>query len=225
MMHVCSSAGIALGFIDNWGDAMPGKFIVFEGPDGCGKSTMVEAAERHLAVRKVPTTFVRDPGGTDIGTEVRKILLDPNNSEMAPMTELLLYVASRAQLVSEIIRPALDRGEVVVSDRFTISTMAYQGVHGVIPEEQLRSTVELGLDGLTPDHVIILDVPAEIGLARVGREQDRMEQKGLLFHEEVRQRYLGYADGAPDGLISVVDASQVLLEVKRRVLEIIDAAI
>jgi len=139
------------------------------------------------------------------------------------MTELLLYVASRAQMVNEIIRPALEQGKIVVSDRYTISTLVYQGVAAVLPEEDLRRVVNLGVDNAQPDHVILLDLPAQIGLGRVGKDKDRMEDKGLDFHEEVRQRYLGYADGAPAGTIHVVDASQTLLTVKKDVLEVLDA--
>ncbi|MBN2710896.1 MAG: dTMP kinase [Planctomycetes bacterium] len=201
---------------------MPGKFIVFEGPDGCGKSTMVEAARRHFKVKGVAATFVQDPGGTDIGQQIRKILLDKHNDAMCPMTELMLYVASRAQLVAEIIRPALERGEVVVSDRFTASTLAYQGVAGSVPEDKLKEMVKFSADGLEPDHVILLDVPAEIGLERVGSSKDRMELKGLVFFEEVRQRYLGFADGMPEDKVSVLDASRSVLEVQREMLDILD---
>lgn len=201
---------------------MAGSFIVFEGPDGSGKSSMVEEARRHLEVKGVAASFVQDPGGTKIGQQLRSVLLDAKNAEMCALTELLLYVASRAQLVEEVIRPALERGEVVVSDRFTMSTLVYQGVNGALPEKRLKEVVGLGVEAVRPDHVILLDVPAETGLARVGKSRDRMEQKGLLFFEEVRQRYLGQADAMPDDSITVIDASRTVLEVKKDVIEALD---
>jgi dTMP kinase len=201
---------------------LAGKFIVFEGPDGCGKSTMLEAARRHLEVKGIDAVFVQDPGGTKIGGQLRKVLLDKKNSEMCAMTELLLYVASRAQLVEEVILPALNDGRLVVSDRFTVSTLAYQGAAGAVPEGKLREVVSLGVGNLCPDRVILLDVPAGVGLERVGKSKDRMELKGLKFFEDVRSRYLGFADASSADRVTVVDACASILEVKREVLEIID---
>lgn len=202
---------------------MKGKFILFEGPDGCGKSSMVEATRRHLEVKGMEAVFVQDPGGTPIGQQLRKVLLNKDNAEMCAMTELLLYVASRAQLVAETIKPALDEGKTVIADRFFLSTLVYQGVAGAMPEEQLKEIVKLGTESVKPDHVILLDVPADIGLARVGKERDRMELKGLRFFEEVRQRYLGYADAMPESRLTIVDAARPILEVKKDVLDLLDA--
>lgn len=201
-----------------------GRFIVLEGPDGSGKSTLARAVAEHLAARGREPVLTRDPDGTAVGAAIREILLDPARGELAPMAELLLFCASRAQLVAEVIRPALAEGRVVLSDRFTLSTLAYQGVLGVVEEPELRRLVTLSAGGLRPDHVVLLDVPPETGLRRLGREPDRMERKGLAFQEEVRQRYLGYADGAPEGSVTVVDASAPLETVRRRVLEIVEAA-
>lgn len=202
---------------------MRGKFIVFEGPDGCGKSTMLEAARRHLAATGRSAVFVQDPGGTEIGAQIRKILLSRKNESMCAATELLLYVASRAQLAAEVIVPALERGETVISDRYTLSTLVYQGVSRSLPETELRHVTQTGL-GLAaePDMVILLDVPVETGMSRVGGHKDRMEAKGDLFHQEVRQRYLGFAAGAPEEKVRVVDANRTVLEVKKEVLEILD---
>ncbi len=206
---------------------MAGKFIVLEGPDGSGKSSMIEEIKGHLRVKGRDALFVRDPGGTAIGGRIREILLDREHENMTPMTELLLYVASRAQLVGEVIRPALAKGRLVFADRFHISTLVYQGVegvlqHGEIGEQELREIVEKGHRGVEPDHILFLDVPAEVGLERVGREQDRMEQKGLLFFTEVRQRYLGFADALPTEKATIIDAARPILEVTREVLEVID---
>lgn len=204
---------------------MPGTFIVFEGPDGSGKSSMVAAARSHLAEIGVPATFVRDPGGTSIGGRIREVLLDAANSEMCAMTELLLYVASRAQLVEETIRPALERGEVVVSDRFTLSTLVYQGVAGALPKERLAEVVCLGVEEVQPDCVLLLDVPAEVGLERVGASRDRMEQKGLEFFRAVRQGYLDCAGTMGAERVRMIDASRPVEAVRADVLAALDAAL
>ncbi len=204
---------------------MNGTFVVFEGPDGSGKSCMLDAVEEHLAARGVRTTRVRDPGGTAIGQQIREVLLRPENRSMCVMTELLLYVASRAQLVEERIRPALERGEIVLSDRFFLSTLVYQGVAGVLPAARLEQVVSLGVEGCQPHHTLLLDVPAVVGLARAGQEPDRMEQKGLAFHEQVRERYLAHAREAESGVVHVVDASQPVDAVRREILEIVDAVV
>lgn len=201
---------------------MRGRFLVFEGPDGSGKSTQVEEARRHLEARGIPCITVRDPGGTAIGDGIRAILLNPAHTAMAPATELLLYAASRAQLVHEQIRPALDAGTTVISDRFHYSTLAYQGVHGSIPEEMLRTVIHCGVDPLEPDYVFFLDLPAMAGLQRIAREKDRMEEKGPFFLEEVRQRYLGIFDGMAEERSGIVDANRPILEVTQDVLERLD---
>lgn len=201
---------------------MPGFFLVLEGIDGSGKSSMADELRRHLAVRGKKAIGVRDPGGTEIGDKIRHLLLDPAHTAMAPRTELFLYLASRAQLIAEVILPALQQGKIVIADRFHVSTLVYQGVAGQIPENDLRDLVFRGLGGVVPDHVILFDVPVEIALARIGSQRDRMERKGRLFFEEVRQRYLGWADGEPEEKCTVIDASQPILEVTREVLEIVD---
>ncbi len=205
-----------------------GTFLVLEGPDGCGKSSMLAEIKEHLRVKNKEAVFVRDPGGTVIGGKIRQLLLDPENVAMCPTTELLLYAASRAQLVNEVIRPALEEGKLVISDRFYLSTLVYQGVessrkHGRLTEDRLREIVRIGVEDTPPDHIFLLDAPAEVGLARVGNEKDRMEQKGLVFFEEVRQRYLGFADGMGEEKVSIIDADRPILEVKQDLLERLDA--
>ena len=201
---------------------MRGKFIIFEGTDGSGKSSVVEEVKKHLKVRFVPADFVCDPGGTAIGAQIRKILLARENAEMSALTELLLYCASRTQLVAEKIMPALAEGRHVISDRFIYSTLAYQGVSGKIDENTLRTLARVSTGGLEPAHAFLLDVPAEIGLKRAGKDLDRMESKGVCFLEEVRQRYLGMFDALPEGKATVIDATRPILEVTREVLEKID---
>lgn len=202
---------------------MSGFFLVFEGPDGSGKSTMVAEVQRHLTVKGIDAVFVRDPGGTEIGGRIREILLDPDLDNMDPLAELMLYAASRAQLVGEIIAPALDAGKIVISDRYTYSTLAYQGVNGTVAEAQLKEIVHLGIERATPHHLIFLDVPAHIGLERIQRAHDRMENKGLQYMEDVRQRYLGQIDAMPDNAVTVIDATDPILEVQKNVLEVVDA--
>lgn len=204
---------------------MPGKFIVLEGPDGSGKSTMIESIREHLAGRGVDAEFVRDPGGTAIGQQIRTVLLDPANQAMCPATELMLYIASRAQLVAEVIRPTLDWGKPVIADRFYLSTLVYQGVTGAVPPEVLEQVVHIGTEAVVPDLVLLLDVPAEVGLARVGREQDRMEQKGLAFFEQVRANYQYYAQTMPAGSLQVIDASEPLESVRAAVVEAVDGVL
>lgn len=201
---------------------MRGKFIIFEGTDGSGKSSVVEEVKKHLKVRSIPADFVCDPGGTAIGAQIRKILLARENAEMSALTELLLYCASRTQLVAEKIMPALAEGRHVISDRFIYSTLAYQGVSGKIDENTLRTLARVSTGGLEPAHAFLLDVPAEIGLKRAGKDLDRMESKGVCFLEEVRQRYLGMFDALPEGKATVIDATRPILEVTREVLEKID---
>lgn len=197
-------------------------FIVFEGTDGSGKSTMIAEAREHLKIRGIEALFVCDPGGTAIGQQLRKVLLDSKNFAMTPLTELLLYSASRAQLVGEVIRPALEKGKIVISDRYIYSTLAYQGVAGEIDDSVLRATVNTGCAGIEPDHIIYLDIPAADGLRRTGRNPDRMEGKGVFYLEEVRQRYLGMFGAMPESKATIIDAASSILQVKKEVLEKID---
>lgn len=204
---------------------MSGKFIVFEGTDGSGKSSMLAEAAKHLVAIEREGVFLQDPGGTSIGAQIRKTLLNPDNSEMSPLTELLLYSASRSQLVTEKLIPALEQDKVVISDRYIYSTLAYQGVSGKIPESTLKTIVTAGCSGIEPDHIILLDVPAEVGLSRVGKSMDRIESKGICYMEEVRQLYLGMMKVLPESKATIIDGTLPILEVKKKVLEAIDAVL
>ncbi len=201
---------------------MTGKFIVFEGTDGAGKSAMIEASKNYIANKGTESIFVQDPGGTAIGTDIRKILLNPDFTSMTPMTELLLYSSSRNQLVNELIIPALQAGKHVISDRFIYSTLAYQGASGLIPHEILLAVTRAGADNLMPDHVIFLDLPAETGMKRIAGAKDRIENKGIEYMNQVRQGYKESFNLLPPQKLHIIDAAQKKDEVEKAVLELID---
>ncbi len=163
-------------------------FITFEGIEGCGKSTQVRRLAERLGARAVET---REPGGTSIGQAVRQVLLDPGNLRLAPMTELLLYFADRAQHMAEVVKPALAQGRIVLCDRHVESSLAYQGYGRGLPLDAIRALGTLATGGLRPDAIVLFDVPVELGLARARRRgaQDRLEAEVLEFHERVRAGY------------------------------------
>ncbi len=201
---------------------MAGRFIVFEGTDGAGKSEMLKTTREHLVSKGINAVFLRDPGGTAIGDALRQTLLNPEFSRMTPLTELLLYSASRNQLVTELIIPALEHGELVICDRFFYSTLAYQGATGNIAEELLNTITRAGADNLIPDNVVFLDLPAEVGLARLTGSRDRIEEKGIAYMKSVRTRYQQVLATLPAGVLQTIDAAASLETVKRRVVEYLD---
>src|SRR4051812_45752103 len=171
-----------------------GILIVFEGPEGAGKSTQLRLLADWLGQRGHDVVAVREPGGTVIGDEIRRLLLDPA-SEMVPRTEALLFMASRAQLVERGIRPALSRGAIVLVDRFFLSTYAYQGDGRGLPEDDLRAANRMATSGLVPDRTLLLAIPPEAGLVRAGQrgDHDRMERAELAFHERVSRAFERFA--------------------------------
>ncbi|MBK8047017.1 MAG: dTMP kinase [Anaerolineales bacterium] len=185
-------------------------FITFEGPEGSGKSTQIQLLAGALRQAGQAVTVTREPGGTRIGNAVRTILLAPEHTEMSQRAEALLFNAARAQLVDQVIKPALARGETVLCDRFGDSTVAYQGYGRKQPLAPLEQIIQFATTGLTPDLTLYLDLDVRVGLERkrtgVGDAWNRMEEETLAFHERVRQGYLDLAATAPRWL--VVDATQ-----------------
>jgi dTMP kinase len=175
------------------GSAVAG-LVAFEGPEGAGKSTQLARAAAWLAARGRPARVVREPGTSAVGQEIRRLLLDPAH-DIAPAAEALLFMAARAQLVERELRPALAAGELVLADRFFLSTYAYQ-VHGRgLPEAEVATANRLATGGLVPDLTLLVRVPAGVGLARAGRRgaHDRMEQAGAAFHRRVSEAFDRFA--------------------------------
>lgn len=170
-------------------EKLAGRFVVIDGPDGAGKTTQVDLLAAWLRAEGAAVTQVRDPGGTTIGDRIRRILLDSGHGEMSVECETMLYMASRAQLVAEVVRPALAEGRCVLSDRYVFSTIAYQGAGGM-RIEQIRTVAEIATGRLWPDLTIILDVSTHKGLARLTGQPDRMEAKSHQFHTDVRKFFL-----------------------------------
>ncbi len=187
---------------------MPGKFITIEGGEGAGKSTMMQRVAAWLGAHGHRVVQTREPGGTDLAEKVRDILLDKNTVGLSGQAELLLVFAARAQHLAELIRPALQRGETVLCDRFTDATWAYQGGGRGLPREDIATLERLVHGDLQPDLTLLLDVPVEQGLQRASRRSatDRFEKESAEFFERVRRVYLDRAATAPERF-ALIDAS------------------
>ncbi len=184
-------------------------FITLEGPEGSGKTSHIPALVAYFQQRGYPIFATREPGSTSIGEQIRRILHDPKNAEMHPRTETLLYQAARAQFVEEVLRPRLERGEIVLSDRYTDSTLAYQGYGHQQDLDQVRTLIRYATGGLTPDLTVLLDVDVTIGLQRKQQagEWNRLDAYALDFHCRVRAGYLELAQQEPQRW-RVIDASR-----------------
>jgi len=196
-----------------------GKFIVLDGPDGCGKTTQVKLLVDWLAKQDVDVVNFRDPGDTAIGEKVRQILLNPEHISMGTETEVMLYMAARVQLWAEKIAPALRQNKCVILDRWLSSTCAYQGNAGGFGMEKVIKIAEDCLEKLWPDLTVILDVTLEIASLRLNRELDRMEQKGDGYHQKVREGFLKLAREQENFV--VVDAAGDIKTVHKKVIEVI----
>ncbi|NDL67735.1 dTMP kinase [Anaerotalea alkaliphila] len=199
---------------------MRGLFITLEGMDGSGKSTQINLLEAYFKSRGAEVVLTREPGGTVIGEEIRSMLLNREYAEMAETTEALLYAASRAQLVEEVVRPALAEGKMVICDRFLDSSLAYQGIARELGVERVVSINDFALEGLRPDLTIFLDLQAEEGLKRKKdqKDLDRMEMEKVDFHRKVSDayRFLARQDSAR---ILQLDASQDQEEIHKAIVE------
>lgn len=181
-------------------------FLSLDGLDGTGKSTQCRLLNDWLRGLKIPVTLTTDPGGTAIGQELRKLVLFGREHRIATITEAMLFMASRAQLVDEVIRPALDRGEVVISDRFTLANVVYQGHAGGMSPADLWSVGELVAGGLQPDLTLVFDAPLEVTLARRNRDADRMEDRDREFQQRVQTGFRYEAGRRPDKY-RIIDAT------------------
>ena len=186
-----------------------GLLITLEGGEGSGKSAQAEALAERIEAQGRAVVRTREPGGTPLGERLRTTLLDLGAGEepLAPMTEALLFIAARAELLASVIAPALERGEVVLCDRFADSTTVYQGFASGVDEEAITSLNAIATADIWPDLTVLLDLPVAQGLARAGRDPDRFERETEAFHERVRRGYLALAEREPERWI-VVDAAQ-----------------
>lgn len=198
-----------------------GLFITFEGVEGSGKSTQIDLLKEFLSSKGYDVMTTREPGGTPIGDKIRKILLNPDFKEMDYRTEALLYAASRAQHVAEVITRALPKGRIVISDRYTDSSLAYQSFGRGLDQKRLESINKWATGDLDPDLTILLDIPADKGLKRTSRSlADRIEQENLEFHDRVSKGFLKVAKKFPKR-IKIVDASRDVEEIHQEVVKII----
>ena len=197
-----------------------GKFIVLDGPEGCGKSTQLRLLADHLQSAGMSLVTVRDPGTTRIGEQIRQILLNPAHVDMGMRCEMMLYMAARAQMMREVIRPALDAGTCVLCDRFVSSTLAYQlGGEGLSLDE-IRRTADIAIGGRWPDLTIILDIAPDKSFQRVTREKDRIEQRPLAYHQQVHANYLAQAKADASGY-RVVNADQSVEGVQADIIRVL----
>ncbi len=206
---------------------MSGLFITLEGPDGCGKSTQIAPLADYLRSKGRTIFTTREPGGTPISDQVRQIIMAMKNTSMHPRTELLLFLSARAQLVEEVIRPRLAAGEVIISDRYADSTLAYQGYGHGVDLDTIRRLLDFATGGLKPDLTLLLDVDADEGLRRrqsCGGEWNRLDAYQLEFHRRVRAGYHELASLEPDRWMTI-DASQPPEMVQFRIRQVVDERI
>ena len=202
-----------------------GTLISFEGPEGAGKSSILEAILPLLEEKGIPYITTREPGGVDIAEKIRQVILDPDHTSMDAKTELLLYIASRRQHLVERVLPALAAGKVVLMDRFIDSSVAYQGYGRGLSVEGIEWLNQFATDGLKPDLTLYFDLDVEEGLARIARNQERevnrLDLEGLELHYKVRKGYLALAEKEPERIVKI-DASQSFEAVLADVLTILE---
>ena len=202
-------------------------FITFEGPDGSGKTSQLEMLMPVLKEKYPDVIRTREPGGTDIGDQIRSVIMNMKNKSMDPRTEILLFCASRAQLVEELVRPGLQAGKLILCDRYADSTMAYQGYGHGLDKEMLTSLLKFATGGLKPDLTLLFDISAEAGLRRRLKNHDewnRMDDYALQFHERVRRGYLEMAAAEPERWV-VIDADRPREEIHEEVVSVVRKAL
>ena len=203
---------------------MAGKFISVEGVEGAGKSTQLRFIQQFLTEKGIDLIVTREPGGTELGEQIRSLLLTHSESPMSVDTELLLIFAARAEHVEKVIKPALERGEWVLSDRFIDATFAYQGGGRGIKQQRINEIASWTLNDLKPDLTLLFDLPVELGKQRVlsrNQEIDRFEQEKLEFFEKIRSCYLQRATNEPQR-IKVIDSSRSIAEISQQLTEILN---
>ena len=202
-------------------------FITFEGPDGSGKTTQLNKLIPVLESEGLDVVRTREPGGTDIGDQIRSVIMNMKNKSMHPRAEILLFCASRAQLVEELIRPSLAAGKIILCDRYADSTMAYQGYGHGLDRTALTQLLDFATGGLKPDLTLLFDISAEAGLRRRisnHEEWNRMDDYALQFHERVRNGYLTMAAAEPDRWV-VINADRSPEEIHKEVVSVIEKKI
>ena len=204
-------------------------FITFEGIEGSGKTTQIQRLKKYLTQKGIPCKVTREPGGTPIGEKIRKILLNPDHREMVPATELLLYEAARTQHVKEVIKPLLEKGRVVLCDRFSDATLAYQGYGRKMDLKWIQRLNHLSSQGVRPDVTFLLDCPSDVGLKRAiqrnrtlkQEKEERFEREEIEFHRRVRKGYLAIARKEPRR-VKVIGTRQGEEKVFEKIRKIID---
>ena len=201
---------------------MKGLFIVMEGPDGSGKTTQINLLKEYLEEAGYECLITREPGGTVIGEEVRQLILNPEHKEMSPVTEMLLYAASRAQLVNEVIGPALEEGKIVISDRFVDSSIVYQGIARKLGISTVSAVNAPGIGIYRPDGIFFIDLSEAEGLRRKKEQKnlDRMEQEGIDFHHMVSEGYRKVLSGRPE--VMKIDGGRSIDTIQKKIRNHVD---
>lgn len=201
---------------------MKGLFIVMEGPDGSGKTTQINLLKEYLEEAGYECLITREPGGTVIGEEVRQLILNPEHKEMSPVTEMLLYAASRAQLVHEVIGPALEEGKIVISDRFVDSSIVYQGIARKLGISTVSAVNAPGIGIYCPDGIFFIDLSEAEGLRRKKEQKnlDRMEQEGIDFHHMVSEGYRKVLSGRPE--VMKIDGGRSIDTIQKKIRNHVD---
>ena len=201
---------------------MKGLFIVMEGPDGSGKTTQINLLKEYLEEAGYECLITREPGGAVIGEEIRQLILNPEHKEMSPVTEMLLYAASRAQLVHEVIGPALEEGKIVISDRFVDSSIVYQGIARKLGISTVSAVNAPGIGIYRPDGIFFIDLSEAEGLRRKKEQKnlDRMEQEGIDFHHMVSEGYRKVLSGRPE--VMKIDGGRSIDTIQKKIRNHVD---